>query len=97
MTNTDSKTPTHEEIAARAYQLWEANGRTPGHDQEYWYQAIAHLTANKPTGIAQAKREAVPATTAAPSPATPATPPKTEGPKKRKTENQPGKRQPAFV
>jgi hypothetical protein len=96
MTNSDSKTqqPTHNEIADRAYQLWEASGRQPDHDQEYWYQAIAHLTANKP---AAARRDAAPAPTASTSPANPPNATKTEGLKKRKPEGQSAKRQPAFA
>jgi hypothetical protein len=31
--------PTREEIAAKAYQLWEQGGRCAGHDLEYWLQA----------------------------------------------------------
>jgi len=100
MTNSDSKTqPTHDEIAARAYQLWEADGRRANRDQEYWYQAIAHLAA-KNDGGGTARRETAPAaSTPTPTPAQTATPTngsKTEGPKKRKNENQ-GKRQPAFA
>jgi len=31
--------PSHAQIAARAYQLWEANGRRAGTDCEDWFQA----------------------------------------------------------
>lgn len=31
--------PTHEDIARRAYQLYEARGREHGQDQEDWFQA----------------------------------------------------------
>jgi Protein of unknown function (DUF2934) len=31
--------PTHDQIAARAYQLWEAHGRRAGTDREDWFQA----------------------------------------------------------
>ncbi|KXG87304.1 DUF2934 domain-containing protein [Agrobacterium bohemicum] len=27
-------------ISARAYALWEENGRTDGGDREHWFQAI---------------------------------------------------------
>lgn len=30
---------THEEIRARAYQLWQENGRPAGRDAEFWFQA----------------------------------------------------------
>ncbi len=35
----------HEEIALRAYHLWEKGGRQPGRDREYWLQAEADLMA----------------------------------------------------
>ncbi len=31
--------PTHEQIAARAFQLWEARGRPAGTDREDWLEA----------------------------------------------------------
>ncbi len=31
--------PSHEQIALRAYQLWEANGWRAGTDRENWFQA----------------------------------------------------------
>jgi hypothetical protein len=31
--------PTHEEIAARAYAIYENQGRVPGHCQANWHQA----------------------------------------------------------
>ena len=37
-----------EEIARRAYELWEANGRPSGHDMEYWLQAEAGISQGKP-------------------------------------------------
>jgi len=39
-----------EDIAARAYQLWEKAGRHHGHDLEYWLQAEAELGAALPSG-----------------------------------------------
>ena len=35
--------PTHEDIARRAYQRYEQRNRTPGRDQEDWFQAEAEL------------------------------------------------------
>jgi hypothetical protein len=35
--------PTHDEIARRAYQLFEERGREPGHDWEDWFQAEREL------------------------------------------------------
>ena len=31
--------PSHEDIARRAYQLYEEHGRRHGHDQDDWFQA----------------------------------------------------------
>jgi hypothetical protein len=31
--------PSHEQIATRAYQIWEANGRPAGTDYEDWFEA----------------------------------------------------------
>ena len=38
-------TPPHEQIAARAYQLWEAHGRPAGTDREDWFHAARLLHA----------------------------------------------------
>jgi hypothetical protein len=35
--------PTHEEIARRAYQLFEKRAREPGHDWEDWFRAEREL------------------------------------------------------
>lgn len=35
--------PTHEEIAVRAYQIFEERGRAPGRDVEDWAQAEQEL------------------------------------------------------
>ena len=41
---TDPK-PTHEDIARRAYALFEENGREPGHEMEHWLAAESQLMA----------------------------------------------------
>ncbi len=38
----------HDEIARRAYELWQKGGRQPGRDQEYWFQAEAELMTAQP-------------------------------------------------
>lgn len=38
-------TPTHEQIAKRAYEIWVAKGRPVGLDEENWRQAEAELRA----------------------------------------------------
>jgi hypothetical protein len=37
------ETVAHEEIARRAHELWEQDGRQDGRDQEYWLQAEKQL------------------------------------------------------
>ena len=53
----------HEDIAARAYQIWDTSGRRAGAELEHWLQAEEELAAdqtpkagNRPTQSAQAKR-----------------------------------------
>jgi monoterpene epsilon-lactone hydrolase len=41
--STDSPGPSHEEIALRAYQLWEERGKPQGSHVEDWYLAEAEL------------------------------------------------------
>lgn len=42
--------PTHEEIAARAYELWEKGGRKSDQDKKCWQQAEAELCASRRAG-----------------------------------------------
>ncbi len=37
------KRPTHEQIAARAYQIYLEQGRPDGHDLDHWLQAEYEL------------------------------------------------------
>jgi hypothetical protein len=39
------RTPTSDEVAARAYAIWEENGCPEGTEQEDWYQAERELAA----------------------------------------------------
>jgi hypothetical protein len=39
----DYRSPTHQEIAARAYQLYLERGFQPGHDLDDWLQAEYEL------------------------------------------------------
>ena len=41
--NQPSRTITHEEIAKRAYALYEARGRENGHDLDDWLEAEREL------------------------------------------------------
>lgn len=38
-----ARVPTHDEIARRAYQLFEERGREPGHEWEDWFRAEREL------------------------------------------------------
>ena len=35
--------PTEKEIKARAYEIWERNGRPDGREDEFWQQAEQEL------------------------------------------------------
>ena len=32
-----------DQVRRRAYELWEADGRPHGQDQQYWFKALAEL------------------------------------------------------
>jgi len=40
-----------EEIARRAYEIWEARGRPSGDGSEDWDAALAELTSRRGTGL----------------------------------------------
>ena len=40
--------PSQEQIAARAYQLWEAQGKPEGSNQKSWFEAELQLRAETP-------------------------------------------------
>ncbi len=44
---TQSRKPTHDEIARVAYQIFEQSGRIPGRDLDNWLQAEAQLNGGK--------------------------------------------------
>lgn len=44
--------PTHEEIAQRAYEIFERSGRKPGRDLENWLAAESQLSATRKQGTA---------------------------------------------
>jgi hypothetical protein len=45
-------------IRERAYHIWEASGRPPGRDQEFWHRAREQITVNGdlPKSGAQARQ-----------------------------------------
>ena len=47
VTNSTSPEPSGEEIAARAYDLWQAQGRPGGREQENWSEAERQLRAER--------------------------------------------------
>ncbi len=57
----------NEEIAKRAYHIWESKGRPDGNALDHWLQAEAEVaaeaasptasTAVKPSGLAKARRK----------------------------------------
>jgi hypothetical protein len=38
-----SKGPSHQQIAARAFELYQARGEVPGHEEEDWLRAEREL------------------------------------------------------
>ena len=42
----ESSTPTHEQIAARAYEIFIERGRPQGRDLDHWLEAEAQLRAS---------------------------------------------------
>ena len=49
-----------DEIQRRAYQLWEADGRPEGQDQNYWFKAVAEIAADAAKTIKPARKRATP-------------------------------------
>ncbi|CAN5319092.1 hypothetical protein BH10PSE9_BH10PSE9_15230 [soil metagenome] len=55
------------QIAKRAYEIWEREGRPHGQHHDHWHKAAAELAASKPAAmpkarLAPSKKKAVPAT-----------------------------------
>jgi hypothetical protein len=40
----DTRTPSHEEVARRAYELFQSRGGESGHDIEHWLEAERELS-----------------------------------------------------
>lgn len=49
-----------DEIQRRAYQLWEADGRPEGLDQNYWFKAVSEIAADAAKAIKPARKRAAP-------------------------------------
>jgi hypothetical protein len=45
----------HQEIAARAYQIWESSGRPPGCEMKNWLEAEKQLMASQNAKLHQAR------------------------------------------
>jgi hypothetical protein len=41
-----SASPSYDDIAARAYAIWKAQGCPQGQENEHWQQAVEELTAS---------------------------------------------------
>ena len=39
--------PSFQDVSRRAFEIWERNGRMPGHDLENWLQAESELRGGK--------------------------------------------------
>jgi len=75
LTNSDNK-PTHQEIALRAYALFEQNGRVSGRDRENWLAAEAQLIAERNGRRAPESNQSPKATPPKPAPKAAEPPPK---------------------
>ncbi|MGV8955791.1 MAG: DUF2934 domain-containing protein [Cypionkella sp.] len=47
-----------DQIRARAYALWEADGRPAGQDQNYWFKAATEMAAAAAKTIKPARKRA---------------------------------------
>jgi hypothetical protein len=63
--NTETNQISAEQIARRAYEIWEAEGRPDGRATDHWIKAEAILRDGAP--VESAPREAAPATTGKPT------------------------------
>jgi hypothetical protein len=51
MKTPSSTMPSHDDISARARELWERAGRPEGRDDEHWLQAERELREKKDQGL----------------------------------------------
>ena len=47
-----------DQVRRRAYEMWEADGRPEGQDQQYWFKALAELAAAAVATIKPAAKRA---------------------------------------
>ena len=47
-----------DQMRRRAYELWEADGRPHGQDQQYWFRAMAELAAEAAKTIKPPRKRA---------------------------------------
>ncbi len=55
MSNPDPHTPTHDEISARARQLWQQAGSPAQRDEEFWLAAEAELRKDRELSVKTAR------------------------------------------
>ena len=45
-----------DQVKRRAYEMWEADGRPEGMDQQYWFKAVSELAAAAAAQIKPARK-----------------------------------------
>jgi hypothetical protein len=45
-----------DQIKRKAYELWEADGRPEGKDQDYWFKAMAEVAASALASVKPARK-----------------------------------------
>ena len=67
MENLRQREVNQEQIALRAYEIWEASGRPVGRDQEHWLMAEAELRGQKRGDASRLASSSVTKETSAPT------------------------------
>jgi hypothetical protein len=47
----ETRTPSTDDVARRAYELFQARGGEPGHDLEHWLEAERELSRTAPSDV----------------------------------------------
>jgi hypothetical protein len=58
---TEATTASHDDVARRAYELFQARGSEPGHDLEHWLDAereLSHTPASEVTDEGRSRKQA---------------------------------------
>ena len=54
-----SSTPSHEDIARRAHEIWQERGSEPGHELDHWLEAEKELAGAKRRRRSDARESSV--------------------------------------